>query len=241
MESSPLFAILPYVAGALLVVGTLVRYAMAPRQASELKEDIADARAVFRGPLFWTSIFLLVVGHLIGLLFPSGVLSWNSTSGGLYLLEGVAFVAGLAGVVSCAALVWRHLGHSSKSRFIESFDTIFLAIVFTALVSGILIAVFYRWGSSWGVMTLQPYVASILRGQPTILYVTQLPSLVQLHVLSTFAAIAVFPLTRLATLLVAAINGGVGLLSLPARVAGNAFTEWTRKHNPGGWFWPEED
>jgi nitrate reductase gamma subunit len=90
-------------------------------------------------------------------------------------------------------------------------------------------------------MTLQPYAMSILRGQPAILYVAQMPFLVQLHVLATFAALAVLPLTRLATLFIAAMNAGVALASLPMRAAANAFAGWTRKHNPSAVFWPEED
>jgi nitrate reductase gamma subunit len=241
MESSRLFAVFPYVSVALLVVGTLVRYVLASRQPSMIREEIADAKIVYGGRLFWTSVFLLLAGHVAGLLFPSGILSWNSSTGGLYLLEGLGFILGLAGVITGARLVWRHLGHSSRSRLIESFDTIFLAIVFVALLSGVLIAVFYRWGSSWAAMTLAPYLASILRGQPALLYVREMPFLVQLHVLAAFAAIAVLPLTRLATFLVAAMQMGVVLMGWPFRIAASAFAGWSRKHDPGAWFWPEED
>jgi nitrate reductase gamma subunit len=241
MENSSLFGILPYVAVGLLVVGTLVRYVLAARQPSALAEDVADAKAVFGGRLFWISIFLLSAAHLAGLLSPSGILSWNSSPGGLYLLEGLCFVAGLAGVVSCATLVWRHLGRSSRSRVVEGADTVFLATLFTVLVSGLLIAVFYRWGSSWGAMTLVPYVASVFRGQPTVGLATEMPFLVQLHMLATFAMIALIPFTRLSTFLVAAMHGCVALMGRPARAAVNAAVAWSRKHDPAAWFWPEED
>lgn len=241
MENSSLFGILPYVAVGLLVVGTLVRFVLAARQPSALAEEVANAKAVFGGRLFWISIFLLLAGHLAGLFFPSGILSWNNSSGGIYLLEGLCFLAGVAGVLSGAALVWRHLGHSSRSRAVEGADTVFLATVFTVLVSGVLIAVFYRWGSSWGAMILAPYVASIFRGQPAVRFATEMPPLVQLHMLATFAAIALIPFTRLATLLVAVLHGCVGLVGRPVRAAGNAATAWSRKHHPGSWFWPEED
>jgi nitrate reductase gamma subunit len=241
MQSSRLFAILPYVVFGLLVVGILVRHAMASRQSLLHGEELADAKAVYAGRLFWISLFLLVLGHLAGLLFPTAILSWNSSPLGLYFIEGVGLIAGLAGLGSGAALIWRHLGHSSRSRVVELFDTVFLATVFTALLSGVLIAVSYRWGSSWGAMTLAPYVASIVRGQPATLYVSEMQPLVQLHVLATFAAIAILPLTRLATFLVAALQLGVVMAAWPFRIAASALAGWSRKHNPGAWFWPEED
>jgi nitrate reductase gamma subunit len=241
MGNDSLFVLWPYIAVALLVAGTLLRYLLASRQPSVLAAEMADAKAVFGGRLFWISMFVLVAGHLAGVLFPRTVLSWNSSTAGLYLLEGLALAAGLAAVASSAALIWQHLGRSSRSRATEFFDTVFLAIIFTVLVSGVLIAVFYRWGSSWGVMTLGPYVASLVRGQPPVQLVTQMPALVQLHVLATFAAIAVVPLTRLSTFLIIAAHGCTVLIGRPFRAAANAVIEWSRTHNPSSWFWPEED
>jgi nitrate reductase gamma subunit len=241
MANNPLFTVFPYVAFALLVLGILVRYAMASRQSSVIAEELKDAKAVYGGRLFWASMFLLLAGHLAGLLFPSGILSWNSSTGGLYLLEGIGLIAGLAGVFSGAVLVWRHLGHSSRSRLTETLDTVFLAILFTVLVSGVWIALFYRWGSSWGAMTLAPYMASIVRGKPEAQYVTEMKSVVQLHVLASFAAIAMLPLTRLSTFFVATLQACVSLASGAAQAALNAAKAWTRKHDPSAWFWPEED
>jgi nitrate reductase gamma subunit len=134
MGNNSFFVSWPYVAIALLVLGTLLRYLLVSRRPSVLAAAIADAKAVFGGRLFWISIFVLLAGHLVGLLFPQAVLSWNSSTAGLYLLEGVAFAAGLAAVAGSAALIWRHLGRSSRPLLIEFFDTVFLATVFTVLV-----------------------------------------------------------------------------------------------------------
>jgi nitrate reductase gamma subunit len=241
MGNNSLFSIWPYIAAALLVAGTLLRYLLVSQQPSVLAAEMADAKEAFGDRLFWISMSVLVGGHLAGALFPRAVLSWNSRTAGLYLLEGLALAVGLAAVVSCTTLIWRHLGRSSRSPMTEFFDTVFLAIAFTILVSGVLIAVFYRWGSSWGAMTLAPYVTSLVSGQPAVQLATQMPALVQLHVLATFAAIAVIPLTRLSTFLVVAVHGCTVLMGRSLRAISNASTEWSRTHNPGSWFWPEED
>ncbi|MGA2349758.1 MAG: respiratory nitrate reductase subunit gamma [Terracidiphilus sp.] len=241
MANNSLFILWPYIAVALLVVGTLVRYLLASRQPSTLAAEMAEAKAVFGERFFRISMLVLIAGHVAGLLFPRAVLSWNSSATGLYLLEGVAFAAGLAAVASSSVLIWRHLKRPGQSHMAELFDTLFLALLFTVLASGVLIAVLYRWGSSWGEVTLGPYMTSLLRGQPAVQLATQLPDLVQLHVLATFAAIAVIPLTRLSTFLVAALQGCAVLISQPFRAASNAFAEWSNKRNPGRWFWPDED
>jgi nitrate reductase gamma subunit len=90
-------------------------------------------------------------------------------------------------------------------------------------------------------MTLAPYVASLVRRQPAVQLASQMPALVQLHVLATFAAIAVVPLTRLSTFLIAAAHGCMVLIGGPFRAVGNGVIEWSRRHDPGSWFWPEED
>jgi nitrate reductase gamma subunit len=224
-----------------LVAGVLTRYLLASRQPLFPVAEMAVVKAVFRERLFQISIFVLVAGHLVGWLFPGAILSWNSSPVGLYLLEGLALAAGVAAVGSSALLIWRHLERSDRSHVTEFFDTLFLALFFTILVSGVLSAVLYRWGSSWGEVTLVPYVASLMRGRPAVQLATQLPPLVQLHVLATFAAIAVVPFTRLSTFLVAVLQSCAVLISQPFRAAGNAFAKWSNQHNPGRWFWPDED
>jgi nitrate reductase gamma subunit len=223
------------------VAGTLVRYLLATSRPAILAADMADAKTIFGGRLFRISVFVLIAGHVAGLLFPRAVLSWNSSTAGLFLLEGLALVAGLAAVASSAVVIWRHLERSGRSRVSEVFDALFLGLFFTVLVSGVLVAVIYRWGSSWGEITLGPYMDSLLSGQPAVQLATGLPALVQLHVLATFAAIAVVPLTRLSTFLVVVLQGWAMLIAQPFRTVSNRLVEWSNKHNPGTWIWPDED
>jgi nitrate reductase gamma subunit len=225
----------------LLVVGIILRYLLALRQPAVLARKVAEAKSVFRGRIWWFSVLTLLAGHLAGLLLPRAILSWNVRPGRLYILEGVALAAGLAALISGAALVWRHLGRPSGSVLTEAFDMVFLALALVVIVSGLLVAGVYRWGSSWGVITLTPYVGSLLRGEPVPELAAQMPFLVRLHILATFAALAVIPFTRLATFPLLALYKGQALLSQPVRTAENAINSWLSKHNPSAWFWPEED
>ncbi|MBO0911078.1 MAG: respiratory nitrate reductase subunit gamma, partial [Acidobacteria bacterium] len=138
-------------------------------------------------------------------------------------------------------MIWKHLERHGGGLFDEVSDTVFLALVFVVIVSGLLVAIEYRWASSWGVMTLTPYALSLLRGTPAMNFITEMPFLVQLHVLSTFAAVAVVPLTRLSALSVSVLEICVELLVRPLSVAQDRAETWFQKFNPSAWFWPDED
>ena len=58
-------------------------------------------------------------------------------------------------------------------------------------------ALFYRWGSDWFLHTAVPWLVSLVVLQPEIQYVTVLPWVVKLHMLTGFLIIALFPFTRL--------------------------------------------
>ena len=107
--------------------------------------------------------------------------------------------------------------------------------------SGLLMALGYRWGSSWGAVTLTPYLASLFGGEPAEGLASQMPFLVQLHVFSAFALVAVLPFTRLAPFLIVALDRALALAARPFAAASRGGEAWLRKHNPAVWIWPEED
>jgi len=243
MKSSFLFAVWPYIAVVCLLLGTAVRYFIfVRRHVVAASAEMADARTIFGGGKLWTiSLLALLAGHMAGLLFPRAVLHWNAIPARLYLLEALAFVAGLTALVSWAVLAWRHLGRSGVSLVTELSDTMFLALLFVSLFSGLVVAATYRWGSSWGVMTLTPYVVSLWRGSPAVDFAAQMPFLMRLHIFSAFAAMAVVPLTRLSSIMVVGLHRCFGLLGRPISGAAHGAEAWLRKHNPAAWLWPEED
>ncbi|HEY2171089.1 MAG TPA: respiratory nitrate reductase subunit gamma [Candidatus Angelobacter sp.] len=242
MNRNLLFSAWPYVATSLFLTGIVVRFFLERRNRTAVKEEMSEAWAVFRGSRVWrVSVIVLLLGHAGALLFPQTLLAWNRIPERLYLLEAFALTAALAAAAGGAMLLWRHLGRSSRSVITELSDTIFIALLLVEIFSGLLMAVLYRWASSWGALILAPYVVSLLRARPANGLAAQMPFVVRLHVFSTFAAIAVLPLTRLAAFLVFAMNAGLALLARPVSAAGRATEEWLRRHNPASWLWPEED
>jgi nitrate reductase gamma subunit len=242
MNRNLLFSAWPYVATALFLTGIVVRYLLERRHATAVKDEMSEAWTVFCGSRLWRlSVMVLLLGHAGALLFPQTLLALNRVPVRLYLLEAFALIAGLSAVVGAATLLWRHLGRSNRSAITELSDTIFIALLLVGIVSGLLMAVLYRWASSWGALILTPYIVSLLRGSPASGLAAQMPLVVRLHVFSTFAAIAVLPLTRLAAFFVFAMNAGLRRLTRPVSAAGRAAEDWLRRHNPASWLWPEED
>jgi nitrate reductase gamma subunit len=242
MKTSFLFAAWPYIALSLLLVGIGVRYLLERRQMAAVREEMSEARAVFGGGNIWrASLLLIFSAHLIGTFFPRWILWWNGSMNRLYSLEVAGFIVGVAALVCWCALMWRHLGRSGRPAISELSDTVFLTLLFVGILSGVLTAVMYRWGSTWGVVTLAPYLASIVRAKPAAGLAIQMPFLVRLHVFSAFAALAVFPLTRLAAFLIFAFDWVLGRAGHPLAATAHALEAWMRKHSPAAWLWPEED
>ena len=242
MRVSFLFAGWPYIALSLLAVGLAVRYVLEQKGIDAVRTEMAEAWNVFSSTNVWrAAIALLLLVHAAILLLPQSVLAWNNNPARLYLFEAIAFIAGLAALAGWVKLTWQQVSHGNRSVITELSDTVFLALLFVAIASGVLMAVLYRWGSSWGALVLTPYVASILRGRPAPGMATQMPFLVRLHVFSAFAMLAVLPLTRLAAFFVFALHSILALMGRPISAAVHAAERWLRRHNPAPWLWPEED
>ncbi|MBO0912632.1 MAG: respiratory nitrate reductase subunit gamma, partial [Acidobacteria bacterium] len=144
MNDSFLFALCPYLAFALLVVGTAVRYLLARRRPDLLRAQMREAKSVFTSRIFWLSMAGLMLAHGVGLILPGAVLSWNLSPARLYLSEGLAFALGLAALATGSHMIWKHLERHGGGLFDEVSDTVFLALVFVVIVSGLLVAIEYR-------------------------------------------------------------------------------------------------
>lgn len=248
-----LFLIFPYAALLVFVIGLGIRHALARRQPDQLAPAAADAWRLFRGSLAWRiALAATVVAHLAVLVIPGSVLAWNREPLRLYLLEGTGFVLGVIALGGIAQIMWRHvgrgLGASNPSAPIEGLarlpevaDYALLSLCCVAIVSGLASAVLYRWGSSWAIGTLVPYLGSLARGAPASELVEQMPFLVRLHVFTWFAMLALVPFTSVALILVAAGDRVLLAVARPISALGGVGRRALARLSPARWLWPEED
>jgi len=245
MTSALWFRLWPYAATVLFAIGMVLRYAIARRRSRRHGRSF-EGRDGRGGPrLLQFSLLLLLVGHLVGFLFPHWLLQWNSSVLRLYATETLGFVLGLLALGGWAVMMWRHLWHSNGTPIRQAADAVLLSVLFTVLLSGSLMAILFRWGSSWGVLTLTPYAVSLFRGRPAVGLMIDMPFLVRLHVFAAFAMLALLPATPLALLMVIALRRLLGpLVTAGCRMLGPLQTlveRLMRRVNPASLIWPEED
>jgi nitrate reductase gamma subunit len=240
-----LFLIFPYVALAILVLGLGIRHALARRKPEAIRPGSRAAWQLFRGTVAWRAgIAITAVLHIVCLVIPSSIRAWDGAPLRLYLLEGTGFVFGVVVLVGLIQLMLHHIGRSVPSnhpRVLEVGDYALLSVLAIATVSGLATAVMYRWGSSWAVGTLTPYLWSLARGEPAVELIQQMPFLVRLHVFSWFAVLAIVPFTSLAMVLVSAGDRLALALAHPIAAAGRVGRRTAGKLSPARWLWPEED
>jgi nitrate reductase gamma subunit len=153
-----------------------------------------------RAPAAWTAarVSLLVafatvaIEHLLLLAAPQAVLRWNGDARRLIGLEAGGVIAGCACVAAALAALWRQL-FTDRWRDQSIGRTLNLSVASVMMVSGVAIALAYRWASSWSVVTLTPYVLSLPSAHPRVDLVASTPFLVRLHVLGAFASMALLP------------------------------------------------
>lgn len=201
-----LYAVLPYVALILFFLVTIQRYRAQTFTYSSLSSQLLENRQHFWALVpFHYGLLVVLTGHIIAFLVPRQLLWFNSIPARLYILEVTALIFGLLTLIGIVAIVLRRQSYS-KVRVVTSWiDWVVYILLFVQISTGVLVAIFYRWGSSWFAAAMTPYLWSLVKLNPQISYLTGLPWLVQLHMVNAFILIGFFPFTRLVHILVVPI------------------------------------
>ncbi len=198
-----LFVGLPYTAIFICVLVSLQRYGWRAFTYSSLSSQFLENRTHFWALVpFHYGILTVLLGHLIGFSLPRTVLAWNGRPLRLYVLEITALVFGVLTLVSMLALINRRLVNAKVRQVTSVMDWIMFAVLLFQVASGVYVAVFHPWGSTWYASVAVPYLRSIFTLVPDAAIVTQLPLSAQLHIINAFLLIGLFPFTRLVHILV---------------------------------------
>lgn len=198
-----LFVGLPYTAIAICVLVSLQRHGWRAFTYSSLSSQFLENRTHFWALVpFHYGILTVLLGHLIGFSVPRTVLAWNGRPLRLYLLEITALVFGVLTLISMLALVNRRLVNAKVRTVTSIMDWIMFVVLLFQVGSGVYVAVFHPWGSTWYAAVAVPYLWSVFTFGPDTAIVTQLPLAAQLHIINAFVLIGLFPFTRLVHILV---------------------------------------
>jgi nitrate reductase gamma subunit len=202
------------------------------------------ARRVFLGNRLaiaaWT---LLGAAHVGALLFPRPLLAWTRTPWHLLVLETAGFAVGIAVAAASIRSAWLHMRRAPRggwSLLSDFADSMFLSFLFIGVASGLVAAVVLRWGSAWASVTVAPWAASLVHGRPEPAFVERLPLLVRLHLFTAFAAVAVFPTTRLATFPLVWAHRALGVAQRGLAAAARPVAD-TLRRGAASRLWPDAE
>ena len=193
-----LFLIFPYVSIVMAITVTAYRSIYRPFTVSSLSSQLLERKLLYWGSVpFHYGILLILLLHLAALLFPKGLMLWNSVPIRLYLLEFSGLCLAIWGLVGLLLLLGRRMMDARVRAVTTTMDVVILLLLLVTMVSGIVTATSYRFGSVWFTGVLTPYVWSLLTLRPKPELVAPLPWVIQLHVLNFFVLLAIFPFSRL--------------------------------------------
>ncbi len=224
--NSLLFGNAPYLFIMIAIVGVIYRYAANRYSWSSQSSQFLENATLFYGSFPWHyGIILVLLGHLIGILIPQSVLAWNSVPVRLYVLEISGLALGILALFGLLALIYRRLTDSRAKAVTTSWDVLLLIVLLIQVVTGILNAVMYRWGSNWYAASAVPWIWSVLSLSPKPAYVATLPLITKVHIFNALIIIGLIPFTRLVHML--AFIGPIKYLFRPYQVV-----RWYRREAP---------
>jgi len=198
-----LFAVLPYLVFVMFLMGTIRRYRSRAFTYSSLSSQFLENRQHFWGLVpFHYGILVVLTGHVIAFLFPRELLAWNRIPVRLYILEVSVLIFALLTLVGLISAILRRFEVKKVRVVTTPADWIVYAQLLIQVVSGIYVAIFYPWGSSWFASAITPYLRSIVALNPQLGYITAMPFMVKLHIVNAYLLIGFFPYTRLVHILV---------------------------------------
>lgn len=197
-----LFVGLPYIAVAALVVAGYWRARQAGYTFSSRSSQFLEDKALLWGSGPWhVGIIVVLLGHLAAAFFP-GVWSWALTlPGALITVEAIGFAGGLLALIGLCTLIARRITSSRVQAVTTVMDLIVVGLLLAQIGFGLYSAVALRYGSAWAAGTVVPYVWSLLKLQPQMAYVADMPMVFKVHVALAWVLLLLLPFTRLMHLL----------------------------------------
>jgi len=219
-----LFVIFPYIAITLFITVSIYRSIYRPFTVSSMSSQLLERKKLYWGSIsFHYGIILVLLGHLLALLLPQSLRIWNNVPIRLYLVELTGLALGIWALVGLCVLVWRRMSEKRIRVVTSPMDIVVLIFLLVSLVTGVLVATIYRFGTFWFTAIFTPYLASLFTLQPKLNLVAPLPWLIKLHVLNFFILLAIFPFSRLIHI----IAYPIGYLIRPWQLV-----VWNRKPRP---------
>lgn len=192
------FVIFPYISLLIAIVVTIYRSIYRPFSVSSQSSQLLERKKLFWGSIsFHWGITIILTGHLIAIFIPQSIVLWNAQLLRLYLLEITGFGLAVWATLGLLVLLWRRVSVSRIRAVSTPMDYVVIALLLVALVTGLIISTYYRWGSYWFTGIFSPYVMGILTFRPNAVPLAPLPFTIKLHVFNFYLLTLAFSFSRL--------------------------------------------
>ncbi|RZQ63363.1 respiratory nitrate reductase subunit gamma [Amycolatopsis suaedae] len=197
-----LWAAAPYAAIALLVFGTVWRYRHDKFGWTSRSTQLHESRMLkVASPLFHFGLFMVLGGHILGLLVPKAVTAWFGISDENYHLVslGMGTLAGLAAVGGLGLLLYRRLRNPAVRKTTSTSDKFTYAVLLAGMLAGLATTVIDNGiGGGYDYReTIGPWVRGILTFDPHPELMADAPFGYQLHTVLGQLLFALWPFSRL--------------------------------------------
>lgn len=194
-----LFGALPYVFITICIVGLIYRYTTNRYSWSSQSSEFLENSVLFYGANPWHyGIITILLVHIFGLFFPRAILAWNGVPARLYILELSGLALGFLAFFGLLVFTYRRLTDVRVKAVTSGWDVLTLIVLLIQVITGLINAIFYRWGSNWYAATAVPWMWSIFTLQPDPSYVAGLRLITKVHIFNAMVFIGLIPFTRLA-------------------------------------------
>jgi nitrate reductase gamma subunit len=197
MNNLFLFSIFPYLSLFVMISGTIFRFTRQSYSISSLSSQFLEFKGLFWGSnTFHFGIIILFFGHLAAFIVPGAVLSWNSIPLRLVILEITAFSSGFLVLSGLFILIVRRIFFGRVRIIVSKIDILVYLSLLVQIISGLWIAWFHRWGSSWFSSVLTPYLYSVFSFNPDNAAISTMALSIKIHVVNAFLIFAIIPFSR---------------------------------------------
>jgi nitrate reductase gamma subunit len=198
-----LWGVLPYVALAVLVGGTIWRYRYDKFGWTTRSSQLYESRLLRIGsPLFHVGILMVLFGHIGGLVIPE---SWTEAVGiseGMYHFNALFFggIAGFCTLVGILILIYRRRTTGPVFMATTRNDKLMYVVLVSAISLGLwttLVSVGAGSEAHNYRETVSPWFRSLFTLQPDVEAMAAAPQSFHIHVLVALLLFTIWPLTRL--------------------------------------------
>nr|WP_246657745.1 respiratory nitrate reductase subunit gamma [Arthrobacter yangruifuii] len=197
-----LWAVVPYLVLAILILGSIWRYRYDKFGWTTRSSQLYESRLLrIASPLFHFGILAVIVGHFVGLVIPKtwmDAIGLNEDTYHFFALS-VGILAGLATLVGIVLLIYRRRTTGPVFMATTRNDKLMYVFLLAAILTGLATTVFSVFDTNIVNYrdTVAPWFRSIFIFSPDILGMTAASMSFKIHTLFGLALFALWPFTRL--------------------------------------------